>query len=88
MSDIMDKTAVFTPEYRDAKKAHIPNIQTYKERYDRSIKNPEGFWAEQAERLDWYKKWDKVADNDFSKAQIKWFEGGKLNASYKSNRFL
>ena len=82
MSDIMDKTKVFTPEYRDAKKAHIPNIQTYKERYDRSIKNPEGFWAEQAERLDWYKKWAKVADNDLSKAQIKWFEGGKLNASY------
>ena len=82
MSDIMNETKVFTPEYRDAKKAHIPNIQTYKERYDRSIKDPEGFWAEQAERLDWFKKWNKVADNDLSIAQIKWFEGGKLNASY------
>ena len=50
--------------------------------YDKSIKDPEGFWAEQAERLDWTKKWDKVSNNDFTKAQIKWFEGGKLNVSY------
>ena len=82
MSAIMDKTKVFTPAYRDAKKAHIPNIQAYREMYDHSIKNPDGFWAEQAERLNWYKKWDDVSNNDLSKAQIKWFQGGKLNASY------
>ncbi|MDP7529954.1 MAG: acetyl-coenzyme A synthetase N-terminal domain-containing protein, partial [Candidatus Marinimicrobia bacterium] len=57
-------------------------MTVYKGLYDKSVKDPESFWAEQAERLDWYKKWDKVADNDLTKAQIKWFEGGKLNVSY------
>ena len=82
MNDIMNDIKVFKPDYRDTEKSHIPDMTAYKGLYDKSIKDPEGFWAEQAERLDWYKKWDKVADNDLTKAQIKWFEGGKLNVSY------
>ena len=82
MNDIMNDIKVFKPDYRDAEKSHIPDMTTYRRLYDKSVKDPEGFWAEQAERLDWYKKWDKVADNDLTKAQIKWFEGGKLNVSY------
>ena len=82
MSNVINKTKAITPRYRDAKKAHIPNIQTYKKIYDRSIKDPDGFWEEQANRLSWYEKWNSVSNNDFTKAQIKWFEGGKLNASY------
>jgi len=82
MNDIMNDIKVFKPDYRDTEKSHIPDMTAYKELYDKSVKDPEGFWAEQAERLDWYKKWDKVADNDLTKAQIKWFEGGKLNVSY------
>ena len=78
----MNDIKVFKPDYRDAEKSHIPDMTTYRRLYDKSVKDPEGFWAEQAERLDWYKKWDKVADNDLTKAQIKWFEGGKLNVSY------
>jgi acetyl-CoA synthetase len=46
------------------------------------VGNSDDFWAIQAERLDWFKKWDIVSDNDFTKAEIKWFEGGKLNVSY------
>ena len=82
MNDIMNDIKVFKPDYRDSKKSHIPDMTVYKGLYDKSVKDPESFWAEQAERLDWYKKWDKVADNDLTKAQIKWFEGGKLNVSY------
>ena len=78
----MNKTNVFTTKYRDANKAHIPNIGTYKTMYDQSIKNPDKFWAEQSKRLDWFEKWKEVSNNDFTKGQIKWFEGGKLNASY------
>ena len=78
----MNDIKVFKPDYRDTEKSHIPDMSAYKRLYDKSVKDPEGFWAEQAERLDWYKKWDKVADNDLTKAQIKWFEGGKLNVSY------
>ena len=78
----MNDIKLFKPNYRDTEKSHIPNMTLYREMYKRSVRDPEGFWAEQADRLDWYKKWDNVADNDLSKAQIRWFEGGKLNVSY------
>jgi len=42
----------------------------------------EGFWGKVADRLHWVKKWDKVVEYDFVNANIKWFEGGKLNVSY------
>jgi len=54
------------------------NVQDYDKLYKRSIEDREGFWAEQAEQLDWYKKWDKVLD-DNNKPFYKWFTGGKTN---------
>jgi acetyl-CoA synthetase len=50
--------------------------------YQRSVDDPEGFWAEQADQfITWSKRWDKVLDWDFTKGHIRWFEGGKLNVS-------
>lgn len=64
-----------------AKNAWI-NEPKYKEMYERSVKDPEGFWAEQAERLDWVQKWKKVKETSFKKpVSIKWYQGGKLNVS-------
>jgi acetyl-CoA synthetase len=40
-----------------------------------------GYWAEQAEDLDWFEKWDTVLNED-NPPFFKWFEGGKINASY------
>ncbi len=55
----------------------------YQEMYQRSVDDPDGFWAEQAEEfITWFKKWDKVMDVDYHKAHIRWFEGAKLNVSY------
>jgi len=55
----------------------------YQEMYQRSLAEPDEFWAEQAnEHIDWYKKWDTVSNADFTTAEIKWFEGAKLNVSY------
>src|SRR5215208_2019976 len=55
----------------------------YQEMYQRSVNNPEGFWNEQAKQfLEWSQPWDRVLEWDFRKAHIRWFEGGKLNASY------
>jgi acetyl-CoA synthetase len=82
MTALLNDIKVFKPNYRDAEKAHIPNMNAYQKMYDKSVKDPDGFWAKQAERLDWMKKWGTVSNNDFTKAQIKWFEGGKLNVSY------
>ena len=57
--------------------------ETYQHLYARSVNDPEGFWAEQAEKqVDWFQKWDTVLEWDFHKADIKWFLGGKLNVSY------
>ena len=57
--------------------------ETYESMYERSINEPEAFWAEQAETfIDWEKKWDKVSDVDFTKGKISWFEGATLNVSY------
>jgi len=57
--------------------------ETYESMYERSMNEPEAFWAEQAETfIDWEKKWDKVSDVDFSKGKIAWFEGATLNVSY------
>jgi len=57
-------------------------MEQYNEMYRRSIDDPEGFWAEEAVRMTWFQKWDKVREYDFNKADIKWFQGGKLNVSY------
>ena len=66
-----------------AQNAHIDAVK-YDAMYQRSIQDPEGFWAEQAEQfLDWFKPWDKVLDWSYSgDVYIKWFEGGKLNVSH------
>ncbi|MEO5585232.1 MAG: acetate--CoA ligase, partial [Flavobacteriales bacterium] len=60
----------------------ITRIRTkadYDEAYRLSVEDPEGFWAAQAETFTWRKKWDKVLEWDFTKAEVKWFKGGKLN---------
>ncbi len=66
-----------------AAQANITEKQ-YLDMYQRSVDDPEGFWAEQAKSyLTWSKPWDKVMDWSFEgDIHIKWFEGGKLNASY------
>ena len=55
----------------------------YQAMYRRSLDDPEGFWAEQAERfVTWFQPWERVRNSDLSKGQVRWFEGGKLNVSY------
>src|SRR6201986_1682753 len=51
----------------------------YRAEHARSLEDPDGFWAEQAEKRDWSKRWDKVLDA--SRAPFyAWFTGGELNA--------
>jgi acetyl-CoA synthetase len=58
------------------------NEELYEQMYQESIEDPEGFWAKQAERIHWFKKWDKVREVDYHTADIKWYLGGKTNVSY------
>tara|TARA_B100001142_G_scaffold138421_1_gene139969 strand:- start:654 stop:2585 length:1932 start_codon:yes stop_codon:yes gene_type:complete len=73
---------IFNPDDTAKSNAHIGSIEEYKKKYKHSIDKPEEFWAEQAERISWFKKWDKTWEWNFNKAEVKWFEGAKLNASY------
>ena len=57
----------------------VKTIEEYQEAYQRSVSDPEGFWEEQANSFQWQKKWDKVLDWDFTKPDVQWFIGGKLN---------
>ena len=72
----------YDPTEKTKNQAHIGSFEEYKKMYDYSIEQPEEFWAEQAERISWFKKWNNVWDWDFSSANVKWFEGAKLNACY------
>ena len=62
--------------------AHVNSLDAYQAQYTESIQDPEAFWATIAERLTWYQKWHTVRDYDFVNGDIKWFEGGTLNACY------
>ncbi len=59
---------------------HIKHLEEYFQVYRKSVRDPETFWSEVAEEhFIWRKKWDNVLSWDFTKPEIKWFEGAKLN---------
>ena len=87
---LMSESRTFPPSKDFSQKAHISSMEEYERIYKRSIDDPEGFWGEMAEKnITWFKKWDKVLEYSFEKPEIKWFQGGKLNASYNClDRFI
>src|SRR5580700_6618400 len=56
----------------------------YAAMYERSIRDPNGFWAEEGSRIDWFKPYTKVKNTSFDphNVSIKWFEDGTTNVSY------
>ncbi|MGH2729742.1 MAG: acetate--CoA ligase [Actinomycetota bacterium] len=73
---LLSERRTFEPsdEWRDKANASDPSI------YEQAERDPEGWWASQAERLDWFEKWDTVLD--WQPPFHRWFLGGKLNASH------
>src|ERR1700712_4003143 len=57
----------------------VKSYEEYKTAYEKSIKDPEKFWAEVADAFYWRRKWDKVMEADFSEGRSKWFINGRLN---------
>jgi propionyl-CoA synthetase len=55
----------------------------YDAAFEKSIKDPDGFWGEAGESVHWYKKWDKVLD-DSNKPFYRWFKGGEINTAYNA----
>ncbi|MBW2700620.1 MAG: acetate--CoA ligase [Deltaproteobacteria bacterium] len=75
---------VVTPPAEFTEKAWIKTMDEYQKEYDKSIADPDAFWAGKAEEFYWEKKWDKVRSYSFDKGNvfIKFFEGGKTNITY------
>jgi acetyl-CoA synthetase len=59
------------------------NVTEYDRAYRHSIEHREDFWSEQAGKLHWFKKWDKVLD-DSNPPYYRWFTGGKTNIVYNA----
>ncbi|TSA23687.1 acetate--CoA ligase [bacterium] len=86
IDSLMSKGKTFPPTEEMKKNAYITSDEQYKEMWERSIKDPDGFWLEQAETLDWFKKPTQgLKYNWDTKARIiehTWFEDGEINVSY------
>jgi acetyl-CoA synthetase len=75
---------VFPPKPSIVSRAHIRGFEAYRSRYERSIREPDAFWADEAKTLDWFRPWDAVSRLDYDRdtVEIGWFTGGRLNACY------
>jgi acetyl-CoA synthetase len=72
-----------------AVRATHATLEQYETLYRRSIEDPDGFWADQAERIDWVRKPTKIADWSFDPVDIKWYEDGILNLCHNCvDRYL
>ena len=74
---------LYYPPESVSSKAHIASMEQYREMYEHSIHSPDEFWAEQAERFCWFKRWDQVRSYNYDVTQgdiqIEWFKGGQCN---------
>ncbi len=70
----------FPPAPEFAQAAHCGSMADYEALYQRSIDDPESFWAEIAEQFHWFRKWDQVLD--WQRPNARWFVGGQTNIAY------
>ncbi|MFQ5844727.1 MAG: acetate--CoA ligase [Planctomycetota bacterium] len=77
----MSESTVFPPPPEFAAGAHVNSFEDYKSLYAMFEAAPERFWESAAQRITWQRTWNQVLEWDFERAHIRWFEGGKLNAS-------
>ncbi len=78
MSEVKTYPIINNPQH----KPHIDE-DTYHRMYQQSVQDPDKFWSRMAHQfVDWFEPWEEVSNVDYHKADINWFKGGKLNASY------
>ncbi|HEX6012245.1 MAG TPA: AMP-binding protein, partial [Geminicoccaceae bacterium] len=73
---------VFAVDASWAKNSHC-DAAKYRAMYERSVQDPQGFWAEMAERLDWFKRPTRIKNTSFEgDVRIRWYEDGELNVCH------
>ncbi|NNK62492.1 MAG: acetate--CoA ligase, partial [Gemmatimonadetes bacterium] len=79
---------VFPAPAEFSERAHIRTLDQYRQMYERSIEDPDGFWGEVADDFHWFRKWDKVRDYNYDRREgkvwVEWFAGGKTNITYNA----
>ena len=80
ISSTLSETRRFPPAKSFTAAANIKSLDEYRTMYERSIREPEAFWAEIAEQHHWFEKWSTV--RDWKRPDVKWFVGGKTNLAY------
>lgn len=80
---LLKETRIFYPPQEGKDQAYISSRYKYKQIYQYSLEDPDEFWSERAKELiTWFKYWDRTCYWDFYKPEIRFFEGGKLNACF------
>jgi acetyl-CoA synthetase len=85
IESVLNETRIFPPPADFATRiggVHVPDLSSYRLQHERSIKDPEGFWAEVAKGFHWFKPWSKVLEWNLPDA--KWFVGGQTNACFNA----
>jgi len=82
IESVMTEDRHFPPPANFAAQAHVGSMEAYEALHKRSIEDPEGFWAEEAEKYHWFKPWDKVVE--WNAPDAKWFVGGTTNLCYNA----
>ncbi len=80
IDSVLKEERIFNPPPEFSAHAHIRSREDYDRIYRRSIDDPEGFWAEIASELHWFKPWSRVLE--WNEPFAKWFVGGEINISY------
>ncbi len=73
---------LFPPPPDFVRRARIPDLETYRAMYRRSLADPDGFWREMAARIDWFEPFHTTSNWSFETAEIGWFLGGKTNVAH------
>ncbi|MGD1061336.1 MAG: acetate--CoA ligase [Methanomassiliicoccales archaeon] len=83
IESVMEEERRFEPSPEFSAKARVKSFAEYEGMYKESIADPEAFWDKMAKKeLHWFSPWRKTFSWDKQNVVIKWFEGGKINASY------
>ena len=80
ITSVLKEHRTFPPPPDFAARAHIKSLAEYEALWQRAHDDPEGFWAEQAQRLHWFQPFNEVLC--WNEPHAQWFVGGKLNVAY------